>query len=55
MSDPDPVRPVSKPIPIPSFRPTRVFRRAGADARDDPRPDASPRGPVEAVRRRSER
>jgi hypothetical protein len=41
MSGPDPVHPVSKPIPIPSFRPSQIARgrttgsetpRSGADA-----------------------
>ncbi|WP_159499765.1 hypothetical protein [Microbacterium sp. 18062] len=44
MNDPDPTQPSSKPIPIPSFRPSQVFRRrrgGATDQTDAPMPDAA--------------
>ena len=51
MSGAEPVQPVSKPIPIPSFRPTQIARpRTGADERRRAAPDAARAGERAATR-----
>ena len=51
MSGAEPVQPVSKPIPIPSFRPTQIARpRTGADERRRAAPDAARAGERTATR-----
>ena len=44
MSTSNPEPPVSKPIPIPSYRPTQVFRRERRDASEAERAERSSRG-----------
>ena len=54
MSTSNPEPPVSKPIPIPSFRPTQVFRRDRRNANDAERTDSNGRTGRNARQNRSE-
>jgi hypothetical protein len=54
MSTSNPEPPVSKPIPIPSFRPTQVFRRDRRSATDAERVDPNAHSGRSTLQNRAE-